>query len=131
MVVSTSPLCKPLQTTLMNNEVQRSISFHTAVVQYHSVVGHSPSLIIYSCYQVNDTVCGRQVNKLKLANALVQPTPSAMALKLMACLFTNGNPSGKSKSKDERRQKTIKNWTQLSYGILKVRKLQFGLGLGL
>ena len=36
-----------------------------------------------------------------------------MALKLMACLFTkdelvNGNPSGESKSKDERRQKTIK-----------------------
>ena len=49
---------------------------------------------------------------MKLANALVQPTPSAMALKLMACLFTkeelvNGNPSGISKSKNERRQKTI------------------------
>ena len=28
----------------MNNEVQRSKSFHTAVVQYYSVVGHSPSL---------------------------------------------------------------------------------------
>ena len=57
-------------------------------------------------------ICGRKVNRLKLANALVQPTPSAMALKLMACLFTkeelvNGNPSGESKSKDERRQRTI------------------------
>ena len=35
-----------LHTTLMNNEVQRSKSFHTAVVQYYSVVGHSPSLFI-------------------------------------------------------------------------------------
>ena len=46
MVVSTSPQCKPLQTTLMTNEVQRLKSFHTAVVQYYSVVGHSPSLLI-------------------------------------------------------------------------------------
>ena len=50
MVVSTSPQCKLLHNTLMNNEVQRSKSFHTAVVLYYSVVGHSPSLIIYSCY---------------------------------------------------------------------------------
>ena len=41
MVASTSPQCKLLHTTLMNNEVQRSKSFHTAVVQYYSVVGHS------------------------------------------------------------------------------------------
>ena len=65
--------------------------------------------------KVNDTVCGRQVNRLKLANALVQPTPSAMALKLMICLFSkeelvNGNPSGISKSKNERRQKQFKSW---------------------
>ena len=58
-------------------------------------------------------VCGRHVNRLKLATALVQPTPVAMALKLMACLFTkaelvNGNPSGITNSKVEQRQKTIK-----------------------
>ena len=41
MVVSTLPQCKLLHTTLMDNEVQRSKSFHTAVVQYYSVVGHS------------------------------------------------------------------------------------------
>ena len=44
-------------TTLMNNEVQRSKSFHTSVVQYYSVVGHSTSLlIIYSCYQCSTRV---------------------------------------------------------------------------
>ena len=32
------PQCKLLHTTLMNNEVQRSKSFHTAVVQYYSVL---------------------------------------------------------------------------------------------
>ena len=63
--------------------------------------------------QANDLVCGRHVNRLQLATALVQPTPIAMALKLMACLFTktelvNGNPSGITNSKDEQRQKTIK-----------------------
>ena len=35
MVVSTSPQCKLLH-TLVNNEVQRSKSFHTVVVQYYS-----------------------------------------------------------------------------------------------
>ena len=62
--------------------------------------------------QVIDSVCGRQVSKLKLANALVQPNPRAMALKLMACLFTkeelvNGNPSGETSSKSEQRKRTI------------------------
>ena len=36
-------LLKPCHVTLL--QVQRSKSFHTAVVQYYSVVGHSPSLI--------------------------------------------------------------------------------------
>ena len=32
-------------------------------------------------------ICGREVNKLKLATAMIQLTPVQMALKLVACMF--------------------------------------------
>ena len=31
-------------------------------------------------------ICGREINKLKLATAMIQMTPAQMALKLMACM---------------------------------------------
>ena len=57
-------------------------------------------------------ICGREVNKLKLATAMIQLTPVQMALKLMACMFykeeiVNGTPTGTTTSKDERRIRTV------------------------
>ena len=79
-----------------------------------------PTILLIYAYKyvhmqaaANDTVvCGRKISKLRLATALIQPTPSAMALKLMSCIFTkqeltNGTPSGTTTSKDERRVKTV------------------------
>ena len=68
------------------------------------------------------TICGRSVNKLKLATALIQPTPQQMALKLMNALFTkeelvNGTPTGSTTSKEARRIETVK---KLDPAILKV-----------
>ena len=62
----------------------------------------STHAIVELCEQVDEIICGQRVDRLKLATALIQPTPVAMALKLMSCLFTteelvNGNPSGLSK----------------------------------
>ena len=50
-------------------------------------------------------ICGHTVNKLKLANTLIQKDAGSMGLKLLACLFmekelVNGNLSGITKSKD-------------------------------
>ena len=61
------------------------------------------------------------MDRLKLATALVQPTPVSMALKLMSCIFTkkeliNGNPSGISKSSDQQRRSTIQ---KLDTGLLR------------
>ena len=58
-------------------------------------------------------ICGREVNKLKLATAMVQTTPVQMALKLITCIFSkeeivNSTPTGTTTSKDERRIRTVK-----------------------
>ena len=57
-------------------------------------------------------ICGREVNKLNLATAMIQMTPIQMALKLMACLFSKeivyGTPTGTTTSKDEMRIRTVK-----------------------
>ena len=57
-------------------------------------------------------VCGRKVNKLKLATAMMQSILAQMALKFVACMFSkeivNSTPSGKTTSTDERRIKTVK-----------------------
>jgi hypothetical protein len=57
-------------------------------------------------------ICGREINKLKLATAMIQTTPGQMALKLMACMFSkeeivNGTPTGTTTSKEERRIRTV------------------------
>lgn len=53
-----------------------------------------------------------KVDRLRLANAKLQPDPGSAALKLMDCLFAteemvNGNPSGNTKSNDPIRKATI------------------------
>ena len=53
-----------------------------------------------------------KVDRLRLANAKLQPDPGSAALKLMDCLFTaeemvNGNPSGNTKSNDPIRKASI------------------------
>ena len=50
---------------------------------------------------------------VRLMNAKMQGDPASCALKMVDCLFStkelvNGNPSGKTKSKDMNRQKMIK-----------------------
>ena len=71
--------------------------------------------VLYYNMQAVDTttICGRSVNKLKLATALIQSMPQQMALKLMNALFTkeellNGTPTGSTMSKEARRIETVK-----------------------
>ena len=71
-------------------------------------------------------ICGREVNKLKLATAMVQTTPVQMALKLMACMFSkeeivNSTPTGTT-SKDERWIRTVK---QLNPAIMQFIERQY------
>lgn len=59
------------------------------------------------------TILGHTTDKVKLQAAKLHSEPSKCALSLMSCLFSdkelvNGNPSGKTNSKDEDRQKSIK-----------------------
>ena len=68
-------------------------------------------LLLFSFQDI--TICGRKVNRLKLAQAKLQNDPSKAALKLLSCLFdteelVNGNPTGSTNSKEEQRQATIK-----------------------
>ena len=58
------------------------------------------------------TVCGREIDSLKLAQAKMHTDPAKTALKLLSCLFTqeelvNGNPRGITNSKDQHRIATI------------------------
>ena len=58
-------------------------------------------------------VCGVMVNRIKLADALMQSAPNKVALKLLSVLFTdkelvNGNLSGVTTSKSEERLTSIK-----------------------
>ena len=73
---------------------------------------HSVLQILHEIQGTTTLICGQEVNRLKLATALVQATPAQMALKLMGCMFTkqeiaNGTPTGTTTSKDERRIKTV------------------------
>ena len=69
------------------------------------------------------------VNYVHLANAKLQLDPNVCALKMMDCLckvseLVNGNPKGKTNSKDETRKATIKplNPQRLRYiyGMFKI-----------
>jgi len=58
---------------------------------------------------------GKKVDSIKLQSAKLTTDASKCALQLTSCLFTtkelaNGNPNGISKSKDQDRKNTIKNW---------------------
>ena len=58
-------------------------------------------------------ISGHKIDMMKLRHAKLQPDYAKCALQLMSALFTpeemvNGNPSGITKSKDEARQRTIK-----------------------
>ena len=76
-----------------------------------------PYFIIPGPYNVMQEVTiinGVAVNRLQLANALLQPNPTKMALRLMSVLFTvkeltNGNLTGRTNSKDRDRIATIKS----------------------
>jgi len=64
------------------------------------------------------------VEKLKLQNAKLQDSEALCALKLLNCLFTdeelvNGNPTGITNSKDERRKATIKELDPKRMGYIK------------
>ena len=68
-------------------------------------------------------VCGVMVNRIKLADALMQSAPNKVALKLLSVLFTdkelvNGNLSGVTTSKSEER--LTRNWMRREWHILKV-----------
>ena len=112
------------------NNSQASVDGSVCVVQEVELI--NITVILCKCTKIgwstlnlqNDvTVRGRQINKLKLATALLQPTPVAMALKLMMCLFTkeelvNGTPSGTTTSKYERRQRTVKKLDPVVMGYI-------------
>ena len=58
-------------------------------------------------------ICGMKANHLMLTSAKLSEDASRGGQKLLSLLFTedelaNGNPSGKTNSKDENRQKSIK-----------------------
>lgn len=85
----------------------KRIHFIKITINYHNKMQNTNS--------GTTIICGREVNKLKLATAMIQLTPVQMALKLMACMFSNlkeeivnGTPTGTTTSKDERRIRTVK-----------------------
>lgn len=62
--------------------------------------------------QAHVTIHGRRIERMKLQLAKLKDSPCKCALQMMSVLYTveemvNGNPSGITNSKDEKRQSSI------------------------